>query len=147
MGSTSPHKFQAKSVGQIGILLKGDPEEVSAQWERMFGIGPWAIRDMSHTTPEGKTLTTRLAFAYLGEVEIELIQPPEGRRQFIDTHGEGLNHWGFFVDDLEGETANLVAQGATIVAQQPGSWVYLDCGGPGGVIFELMKRRGKITDR
>ena len=88
----------------------------------------------------------RLAFAYLGEVEIELIQPPEGRRKFIDTHGEGLHHWGFFVDDLDGETANLVTQGATIIAQQSGSWVYLDCGGPGGVIFELMKRRGKITD-
>ena len=146
MGNSDTPKFQPKTVDHIGIMVK-DCEKVIEHWEQMFGIGPWDIRDVSNTTSEGKTVTTRLAFGYLGELEIELIQPPEGRREFIDTHGEGLNHWGFFVDDLEGETANLVAQGATIVAQQPGGWVYLDCGGPGGVIFELMKRRGKITDR
>ena len=147
MGSTGTHKFQLKTVDHIGIHVR-DCEKVIETWERMFGIGPWAILENSSTDAEGKTFTTRLAFAYLDELEIELIQPPEGRRKFIDTHGEGLNHWGFFVDDLKGETDNLVAQGATIVAQgPPDSWVYFDCGGPGGVIFELMKRRGKITDR
>ena len=133
-------------LDHVGIHVR-NLEAVIEVWERMFGVGPWAIREMSRTTSEGKTLTTRLAFAYTDNgVELELIQPPEGYQTFIDEHGEGLNHWGFFVDDVDGEAAKLVERGASIVAQSPGQWIYLDCGGPGGVIFELMRRRGRITD-
>ncbi len=146
MTGPEAHGLKLETVDHIGIHVR-DCEKVIETWGRMFGIGPWAIREMSGTTPEGKTLTTRLAFAYLDNgVELELIQPPEGRTGFIDTHGEGLHHWGFFVDDVDGEAAKLVERGATIVQQKPGQWIYLDCGGPGGVIFELMQRRGRITD-
>jgi len=146
MTDSESHKFKLETVDHIGIHVR-DCEKVIETWGRMFGIGPWAIREISGTTPEGKTVTTKLAFAYTGNgVELELIQPAEGFTTFIDTHGEGLHHWGFFVDDVDGEAAKLVEQGAEIVQQRPGQWIYLDCGGPGGVIFELMQRRGRITD-
>ncbi len=147
MADSENHKFKLETVDHIGIHVR-DCEKVIETWGRMFGIGPWAIREMSGTTPEGKTVTTKLTFAYTDNgVELELIQPAEGYTKFIDTHGEGLHHWGFFVDDVDGEAARLVEKGATIVQQRPGQWIYLDCGGPGGVIFELMGRRGKITGR
>jgi predicted enzyme related to lactoylglutathione lyase len=146
MADSETHKLKLKTVDHIGIHVR-DCEKVIETWERMFGIGPWAIREMSSKTPEGKTLTTKLAFAYTDNgVELEMIQPPEGSTTFIDTHGEGLHHWGFFADDVDGEAAKLVERGAKIVQQKPGQWIYLDCGGPGGVIFELMRRRGRITD-
>ena len=146
MANPGTHKFNLTTLDHIGIHVR-DCEKVIETWEKMFGIGPWAIREVSSTTPEGKTVITKLAFAYTDNgVELELIQPPEGRTQFMDEHGEGLHHWGFFVDDADGEAANLVNQGATIVVQKPGQWIYLDCGGPGGVIFELMQRRGRITN-
>ena len=63
----------------------------------MFGIGPWVILEVSSTTPEGKTVKTKLAFAYMdNRVELELIQQPEGYTHFIDKHGESLHHVGFF---------------------------------------------------
>ena len=148
MADSETPKFKLETVDHIGIVVR-DCEKVIETWERMFGIGPWAIREMSGTTPEGKTVAAKLAFAYMGDLEIELIQIIEGKilhSEFLETHGEGLHHLGFFVDDVDGEAASLVAQGAKVIVQNPG-WIYLDCGGPGGVIFELMARRGKITGR
>jgi len=146
MADSETPKFKLETVDHIGIVVR-DCEKVIETWERMFGIGPWAIREMSGTTPEGKTVTAKVAFAYMGDLEIELIQIIKGKTlhsEFLETHGEGLHHLGFFVDDVDGEAASLVAKGAKVIVQNPG-WIYLDCGGPGGVIFELMGRRGKIT--
>ena len=45
------------------------------------------------------------------------------------------------------KAAKLVERGAKIIMQVPGEWVYLDTPGAGGVIFELMQRRGRIVDQ
>ncbi len=150
MASTSPHQFRAKSIGQIGILVK-DCEKVSEDWERMLGIGPWTIRELSHKDAEGRTVVLfKIAFANLGGVEIELAQPVEGKtyhKEFVDTHGEvGLHHICFFVDDVDAELSNFVAQGAKVLAQTPGRFAYFETGGPGGVIFELLPTRGEKPD-
>lgn len=146
MPDSATRQLKLGPLDHIGIHVR-NIERVMETWERMFGLGPWAIREIGGTGPEGQALSTRLAFAYTDNgVEIELIQPPEGHTQFMDAHGEGLHHWGFFVDDVDNEAARLVEKGAKIVMQRPGQWIYLDCGGPGGVIFELMRRRGRITD-
>ena len=137
------HKLELKSVDQISIAVK-DIDKVIESWSEMFGIGPWSFRDIGGTDAKGRTWKARLAFAYLGPVQIELVQPVEGRifqSRFLETHGEGLHHLGFYVDDVEAEVSNLVAQGAKLLIADPGHFAYLDSGGPGGVIFELMKRR------
>mgnify|MGYP002066185597 CR=1 FL=1 len=41
-------------------------------------------------------------------------------------------------DDAEVE--ELVAKGAKLFVHDPGRFAYLDSGGPGGAIFELMQR-------
>jgi len=72
------------------------------------------------------------------------VQCLEGRifqSKFIDTWGEGVHHLGFYVDDVDKETAKLVSEGATLLIHDPGRFAYLDAGGPGGAIFELMQRR------
>jgi methylmalonyl-CoA/ethylmalonyl-CoA epimerase len=46
----------------------------------------------------------KLALAQLGETMYELIEPLDGPntyQEFLDTHGEGLHHLGFFVEDLD----------------------------------------------
>jgi hypothetical protein len=35
----------------------------------------------------------------------------------------------------------LVKEGASLLIHDPGRFAYLDAGGPGGAIFELMQRR------
>ncbi len=123
MAHSETHKFKPGTLDHVHIRAR-DRKKVIETWERMFGVGPWAIRG-------------GLAFAYMDNgVELAIHQHREGME-------EGVDHLGFNVDDLEGEVANLVAQGAKVTAQGTG-WVYLDCGT--GVIIELIKERGKITD-
>jgi len=149
MANSETHKFKLETVDHIGIVVR-DCEKVTEAWERMFGISPWTFITNTGTDAEGNPIEAKLAFAYMGDLELELIEVVKGKilhSEFLEEHGEGLHHLGFFVDDVDGEAANLVERGAEIILQRPGQWIYLDCGGPGGVIFELMQRRGKITNR
>jgi len=144
MASPGTHKLQLKAVDQVSIAVK-DIDKVIESWSSMFGIGPWTYTDIGGTDAKGRPWKARLAFAYLGPLQIELVQPVEGRifqSRFLDTFGEGLHHLGFYVDDVDGEASNLVARGAKLLLTDPGNFAYLESGGPGGVIFELMRRAG-----
>ncbi len=143
MESDEAHKLQLKTVDQVGVVVK-DIDKVIESWSAMFGISRWTCIDNSGTDAKGQPVKLRLAFTRLGPVQLELIQPVEGRifhSDFLDTHGEGLHHLGFYVDDLEGEVKNLIAQGTKILSARQGIYAYLDSSEPGGVIFELIKRR------
>lgn len=142
MEKRQTHQLQLKSVDQIGIVVR-DIDKVIASWSKLFGLGPWTFRDLSFKDAEDQPLKARLAFTSLGSVQLELIQPVEGwlfHSEFLDKHGEGLHHLGFFVDDFEGEVNNLLAQGAKVLSSGPGRYAYFDTGGPGGVIYELINK-------
>lgn len=144
MASPGTHKLQLNTVDQVSIAVK-DIDKVAESWSSMFGIGPWTYTDIGGADAKGRPWKARLAFAYLGPLQIELVQPVEGRifqSRFLDTFGEGLHHLGFYVDDVDGEASNLVARGAKLLITDPGNFAYLESGGPGGVIFELMRRAG-----
>jgi methylmalonyl-CoA/ethylmalonyl-CoA epimerase len=136
-----------ETVDHIGVVVKNQ-EQVSRYWEKMFGISPWTTITNSGKDPDGNTVEVKLSFAYLGDLELELIEVVSGKilhSHFLEQHGEGIHHLGFFVDDVDKEADKLVKEGAKIILQQPGQWVYLTNEQAGGVIFELMQRRGKIT--
>ncbi len=143
MADSKSHKFQPKTVDHISYAVK-DIDEVVAAWSRLYGIGPWTYRENGGKDVKGRPWKIKMAFAYLGPMEVELVSCLEGRifqSRFIDTWGEGIHHIGFFVDDVDAETANLVAQGAKLFIHDRGKFAYLDAGGAGGAIFELMQRR------
>jgi len=142
MENPEPRNLQLKTVAQISFAVK-DIDKVIESWSSMFGIGPCSFTDIGGTDAKGRSWKARMAFAYLGPVQIELVQPVEGRifqSRFLDTFGEGLHHLGFYVDDVDGEVSKLLAQGAKLILTDPGNFAYLESGGPGGVIFELMRR-------
>ena len=142
MENPETRKLQLKTVDQISIAVK-DIDKVIESWSSMFGIGPWSFTDIGGTDAKGRSWKARMAFAYLGPLQVELVQPVEGRifqSRFLDTFGEGLHHLGFYVDDVDGEVSKLLAQGAKLILTDPGNFAYLESGGPGGVIFELMRR-------
>jgi methylmalonyl-CoA/ethylmalonyl-CoA epimerase len=142
MASQSGRKFQVKEVAQISYAVK-DIGRVVEKWSSLYGIGPWTYAENGGIDAKGRPWKIRMAFAYLGSLQIELVQPLEGRifqSRFLDTWGEGLHHIGFLVDDVDAEAGNLVAQGAKLLIQDPGRFAYLDAGGAGGAIFELMQR-------
>jgi len=128
-------KVELKSVDHIGIVVR-DCDKVIESWSKLFGLGPWNFREMG-----GGGVKLRVAFGYLGKIRIDLIQPVEGKvlhSEFLEEHGEGLHHLGFYVDDVDKEAAKLVEKGAKVLINNPGNYIYLDTGGPGGVIYELM---------
>lgn len=142
MATPEPQKLKFKTVDQIGFAVK-DADKVIESWSSMFGMGPWSFRDIGGIDGKGRPWKARLAFAPMGDTTIELIQPVEGRifqSRFLETIGEGVNHLGFYVDDVEGEMAKLIDQGAKLLLKAEGQFAYFETGGPGGVIFELIQR-------
>jgi catechol 2,3-dioxygenase-like lactoylglutathione lyase family enzyme len=135
-------KFQAKTIDQISYAVK-DIDKTIESWSRLYGIGPWTFRENGGVDAKGRPWRARLAFARVGPVEIELVQCIEGRifqSRFLDTWGEGIHHIGFYVDDVEAEVKKLAAQGVKVFLHDPGRFAYLDAGGVGGAIFELIQR-------
>jgi len=142
MANHSGRKFQVKEVAQIGYAVK-DIGPVVEKWSSLYGIGPWTYAENSGTDAKGRPWKVRMALASVGSLQIELVQPVEGRifqSRFLDTWGEGVHHIGFYVDDVDAEAGNLVAQGVKLFTQSPGRFAYLDAGGAGGAIFELISR-------
>ncbi len=136
--------MKIRSIDHISYAVYDIDATIDA-WSRLYGIGPWTYQENGGTDVKGRPWKIRMAFARVGPVEVELVQCVEGRifqSKFIDRWGEGLHHLGFFVDDVDAEVAKLVEEGANVLIHDPERFAYLDAGGPGGAIFELMSRRG-----
>ncbi|UCH86377.1 MAG: VOC family protein [Dehalococcoidia bacterium] len=143
-------QLQLPGVGQIGVVVE-DIDRAIAFYESTFGIGPWDIREVGAPNVwdrgEEKFIKARLAFADIGQVEIELIQILEGdslHLAFLREHGEGLHHLGFFVKDFAAKLEQAQAMGLKVLQKDPfgQAYAYLDTRQPGGIIFELIAPLG-----
>jgi len=94
------------------------------------------------------SMTCRVRFVRIGSLPIELVQPLEGKslhKDFLDEHGDGINHIAFAVDDLAKETDKLVQQGYSVVVSAshtdaPGGLAYFDTREKfGGLYLELIQ--------
>ncbi len=134
--------MQLKSVDQISYAVQ-DIDAVIEKWSALYGMGPWTFIENGGTDGKGRPWKIRMAFTYVGPVQIELVQCTEGRifqSKFLDKWGEGLHHLGFYVDNVDAEAKKLIEKGAKLLIHDPGNFAYLDAGGPGGAIFELMRK-------
>ena len=119
-----------------------DIDKTVEAWSRLYGIGPWTYRENGGVDAKGRPWKIRMAFAYIGPLQIELVQCTEGRifqSRFLDVWGEGVHHIGCYVDDVDTEVKKLVSQGVKLFIHDPGRFAYLDAGGAGGAIIELMQ--------
>ena len=116
---------------QIGAVV-ADLEQSMKTLTTVFGIGPFRVTDWP---PAGRTgieryyyglpgdFTARMAFAELGPVELELIQPVSGQSiwaDFLATHGPGIHHIRFNVPEMEPVVEYLAGQGIGITQQGSG---------------------------
>jgi len=134
--------------------------EKAVEFYQSLGIGPFPplIGPSGPTPLTGKTvrgkpadyqIDLRHAEGGVGQLQFEVIQPLEGEtpvKEFLEKRGEGIHHIGFFVDDLEGETARMAEKGFKIT--QSGEtpevrWAYFDTDVVGGVVIELMEMTSK----
>jgi catechol 2,3-dioxygenase-like lactoylglutathione lyase family enzyme len=116
----SPAKVKVTGIKQVGIAVKDVIRTAENYWN-ILGIGPWEVRDWGTHALYDRTYYSkpawgreRLAHAYLGDLELELVQPVEGDsvyQDWIDEHGEGLNHLKFLCDDIDEVSRLLIEQG------------------------------------
>jgi methylmalonyl-CoA/ethylmalonyl-CoA epimerase len=149
--------LQPSSFCQVGVVVK-DIDETLRFYEKMFGFGPFEVRDVDYpnATYYGKTAGYRgkRAFFYLGPIQIELIELKDGKtihEEFLREKGEGLHHVGFEVKDLEAAKKKAEESGLKVIqgfTRPDGSgFAYLDSDRVGGVVMELIQRPAKAGGR
>ncbi len=143
--------IEAKTIAQVAMVVK-DIEKSGEIWAEVLGVEqPEAFVSTSHqdrpTTfySEVTHAEAKLAFIKMGNIEIELIEPlGKGStwQEFLDTHGEGIHHIAFWVEDKEGVSKKLALKGMPTV--QTGGWdtggySYVDATTTLGCIVELLE--------
>ena len=142
-------------VVQVSWVVK-DLDRVVNYWEKLGlkNIHRDGVQDFPDVTYRGKKtpLSLKMAFADIGSVEIEWIQPVKGKSvydEFLSKHGDGVHHLAFAASSpelWEKQLKYFADKGVDIV--QRGSWqgekgkglfAYLDTAAKGGgITIELM---------
>jgi methylmalonyl-CoA/ethylmalonyl-CoA epimerase len=151
---------QALNLGkaaQIGCVVRNLSETIEG-YEKTIGIGPFMTVDFK---PEknfikgrkGNNLFLKIGIAQLTpELSLELIEVVEGEpyhKDFLQKHGEGVQHIGFFTDDYDGVLARAEKLDIPVLmwaeTDVPGMGhvrgAYLDTYEKVGVIFEIIEVR------
>ncbi len=132
-----------RRIDHVAIIVR-DLEEALAFYRDTLGITPGALKDVP-------TEQVRIAFLPMGGPsgsEIELIEPTPANtslQRFLEKRGEGLHHICLEVDDIDAALADMQAQGAVVLDQQPriaaeGRAIFLHPKSAHGVLLELIQK-------
>lgn len=146
-------------ISQIGVVVE-NMERAVAFYESNFGIGPFHVYEFipeNHwILEEPSPVKLKMGKAELGDLELELIQPLEGRsihRDFLEKSGEGLHHLGFDVPDYEEVYDRFIQLGFKPLMRTDTYYkaynghlkaCYFDTNRTGGIIFEILHRTWRI---
>lgn len=144
--------FELPPFDQIGIIVE-DIGRAIEFYTSVFGIGPFAVREveLDDVIYRGRLCHCRQinAFAQLGPIQIELIQPLEGESphaDFLMKNGGGLEHLRFQVANLNAVLVELGRRGIEPIYYKSFprygmAFAYLDSAKVGGILFELMQKK------
>ncbi len=122
-----PSELGLNRINHVCIMVR-DLDATMERFWRILGIGPWRI----HTSGHGYTGTYHgqpnqfrqlAASAQAGSFRIELVQHLEGDttgRDFLERHGEGLQHVGIYVSNLDEALAHFKAHGIGVLTANDG---------------------------
>jgi methylmalonyl-CoA/ethylmalonyl-CoA epimerase len=99
-----------KALNHVGIAVNNLDESV-AVYERMLGIPATSVKEV----PE---LKMKVALFEVGDVHFELLQPtaPDGDvGRFIKSHGQGVHHLCFEVDDIDADLTAMAEKGIKLI--------------------------------
>jgi methylmalonyl-CoA/ethylmalonyl-CoA epimerase len=150
MEGNSTEKSIFMRLVHIGVVVR----DMNKTIDRLnaLGIGPFKPRILPPDAQEkyrGKPFipSKRVAIqiTQIGNMELELIQPIDGEsphQEFLDEKGEGIQHLGFIVDNLEEDVNCLTAEGSNVLLTSQfkggGGVAYLDLD-VAGLIVELVQ--------
>jgi catechol 2,3-dioxygenase-like lactoylglutathione lyase family enzyme len=135
-------------VVHVGWVVK-DLDRVVDYWKKLGlkNLSPAAVREFPDVTFRGRKtpLSLKMAFADIGDVRIEWIQPVKGTSsydEYLRQHGDGVHHLAFAVvspGQLEEQIRYFQAKGVKVVqrgtwegAKGQGAFAYLDTAAEGG---------------
>ena len=140
--------------------IVNDIEHTARQWSAALNIGPFYIAEYSNSMFEtieyrGKpgVLKMKTAIAYVGEVQIELVEPtgsyPSAYTDTIDAGDTGFHHLCYWSDDIEADLAHYEKQGFAVAnyGQMAGAgprFAYVDASASLGCMIELLERAAGI---
>jgi len=119
--------MKVKGIHHIGIAVR-NLEESLRRWSTLFGVGPGPIEEIPDRG-------VRLAHLRVAKgPEIELVAPlgadsPVAR--FLESRGQGIQHFAFEVDDIETAMDELRRAGLKLVSDTPQK-------GAGGVLVAFV---------
>ncbi len=130
----------------IGVVVKDIDKAV--EHFTSLGFGPFMTPQLTITEgmQRGESLVTKpiIKQAQVGGITLELLQPTQDEslaREFLESKGEGINHIGFSVDDIDTHANKLVKKGFKVIFsqkfEQGGGCAYLNTDKVGGILIEL----------
>lgn len=115
------------------------------------GVGPWYVFDplpiqqFSHRSGSTAVPRAKVALAYSGDVQLELIEQlddaPTMYREFLAAGHQGLQHVAYLPADYDAAVAAGLGQGWELGQQGSAGgtrFAYLDAGGHPGSVIELV---------
>jgi catechol 2,3-dioxygenase-like lactoylglutathione lyase family enzyme len=155
---TKTKKSPFSNLHHIAIVMKNVDEAV--KFYTSMGIGPFEdyppLGEYAKLNVPDKVgfHNLRIKVAQIGPIQIQLIQPGEGKslyKDFLMKKGEGVFHLGFVVDDVDKSEAELKKLGLNILSggrRKDGSgFSYLDTEEKGGVTLLIRQSpSGKQND-
>jgi hypothetical protein len=116
--------FKIGKIGQVAFVVRDLEARMRVFWND-FGIGPWSIYNFE--PPRVKDMTfrgkrqdfrMRVAFTMCGDTQIELVQSVAGPNlyeEFLQHCGEGVQHLGIHVTDMDSATRDMQALGYDMI--------------------------------
>lgn len=105
-----------------GFVVR-DLDAVADRYRQILQVPRWHVKELtlakSPFKPESTEARLKLAYGHGGGMTIELIQVLEGHCQhseFLEAHGEGVQHIGFWTTDVRASVEAAVAGGGTVVS-------------------------------
>jgi catechol 2,3-dioxygenase-like lactoylglutathione lyase family enzyme len=146
--------FSRKFI-QLGVVVR----DINKTTDRLklLGLGPFknTTLDMPPMTGyfRGKPSTSKekLLSTMMGEVELELFEPVEGKspwQEFLDNKGEGIHHIGFAPNNLDKDIASFTERGVKVLHSAKwdgGGGAYLELG-VADIILELYQEGNPKVD-
>lgn len=133
---------------QIGIVTR-DLEKTIGAYTKLFRCGPFEIVEREYSeltsTYRGKPggFKYRVGYTPFGPMQLELIQPLEGRtiyEEFLKTREDGVHHFGIMIERMQEKVEALKRIGIQVLqsGQRPGRrYAYMDTEPLLGIMIEF----------
>ena len=104
----------------LGFVVH-DLDAVAERYSRMLGVDRWRTHELTIARvpwdPRSTDGRLKVAFGRAVGLTFELIQVLEGRTphlDFLETHGEGIQHIGLWAQDIRAAAEHAISQGGRL---------------------------------